>query len=55
MILAQDPQDQLLSTKRFICSRGTKGRNRKQRQEIKEKGEGERNKKEGVLVRVLLL
>ena len=48
MILAQDPQDQLLSTKRFICPRGTKDRDKRQRQkETEEEGEGEENKGEG--------
>lgn len=44
---AQDTPRTNLSQRRFICSRGTKGRDKRQRQETEEVGKGERNEEEG--------
>lgn len=45
--MAQDtPRTKFSAQKRFICSRRAEGRDKGQRQEIEEKGEGEGNKEE---------
>lgn len=41
-VSAQDPLDQVLSTKSFICPRGTEGRDKKQRKREKGKRPRER-------------
>ena len=52
--MAQDPQDQVLSTKEiYLPSEGQRARNKRQKQKIEDKGEREGNKGEGDRLSVL--